>query len=722
MLLGATAVALVVALIAGAVAVGQRDRANRAAGASRAAAVRAEVGRLVAESETLQTENRYLGALLALQANRFDDGAQTRGAILASLLQDPRHVVTIPVDGSTAALLVDGGRNALVLTRGRLEKWEVRRGTRVSALSFTGVSSVAARTGGQVIAVATSKQIRIVDAAGHDVAPAIVTHKSTPAQSLAFSPDGSELAAAFGYFGDPHTFDGSEWAQVYRVATGRPAGPVLSGHAGSISTLAFSPDGQELATGGNDERVIVHSLSTGAVVGAPMTMGAPVWSVRFDPSGQRVFVGDLGPELGVFDSRSGRLIRRMASVVQSTPTFSADGRVLAVGGNGPVQLYAADTLAPTGSSVDAQTGTAIPVFAPDGRMVIAGSTGPVTVWDLAGRSVLDRPVPGAVTYVFPLPGGRLVAAPDFRDTVDLYDDASLHEVGALTPGRGADIVSTLFPTAFAASYYDGSRLAVLNRSGTLQLFDTESRRRIGAPFELHFAASYAVFSRTLDTIAVGGHNGQIALVDLRTRKVTRLASPTKSYVIGLEFSPDGDLFASDTGHAVRFTGLTSASPRVQLLKAVSNPSLAGGMDLSPDGRVLAVGQGGRVGLYDATNMHRLGPLIDVSTSRITWLAYRRDGRMLVSEDAADSARLIDTTERRVVGPSMPTAKGSGAVFSRDGKTLGTSTPSGGVLMSIDPEVWRREACELAGRNLTETEWRTYLPAEGPRQRTCPEFP
>ena len=43
-------------------------------------------------------------------------------------------------------------------------------------------------------------------------------------------------------------------------------------------------------------------------------------------------------------------------------------------------------------------------------------------------------------------------------------------------------------------------------------------------------------------------------------------------------------------------------------------------------------------------------------------------------------------------------------------------------MVIDPPIWRDEACTLAGRNLTEEEWERYLPNEGPRQATCPQFP
>ena len=43
-------------------------------------------------------------------------------------------------------------------------------------------------------------------------------------------------------------------------------------------------------------------------------------------------------------------------------------------------------------------------------------------------------------------------------------------------------------------------------------------------------------------------------------------------------------------------------------------------------------------------------------------------------------------------------------------------------MSVDPAVWRRDACELAGRNLTETEWNVYLPARDRGGAPVPSSP
>ena len=50
--------------------------------------------------------------------------------------------------------------------------------------------------------------------------------------------------------------------------------------------------------------------------------------------------------------------------------------------------------------------------------------------------------------------------------------------------------------------------------------------------------------------------------------------------------------------------------------------------------------------------------------------------------------------------------------------MALSTPEGVVVWDIDPEHQFEFACRIAGRDLTENEWRTYLSALGEPQSTC----
>ena len=62
-------------------------------------------------------------------------------------------------------------------------------------------------------------------------------------------------------------------------------------------------------------------------------------------------------------------------------------------------------------------------------------------------------------------------------------------------------------------------------------------------------------------------------------------------------------------------------------------------------------------------------------------------------------------------------------FSPDGKLLAVAgVETLAMLWDVDPAVWRRQACAVAGRNLSREEWRLYLPPGTPYRATCSEWP
>ena len=69
---------------------------------------------------------------------------------------------------------------------------------------------------------------------------------------------------------------------------------------------------------------------------------------------------------------------------------------------------------------------------------------------------------------------------------------------------------------------------------------------------------------------------------------------------------------------------------------------------------------------------------------------------------------------RISGLGLMTGGGRGLVSADE--ALGEM-----MFWNLDPAVWKDRACEVAGRNLTRTEWQRYLPDEDYRV-TCLQFP
>jgi serine/threonine protein kinase len=100
--------------------------------------------------------------------------------------------------------------------------------------------------------------------------------------SLAFSPDGSLLAASTG--------DGQVW--IEDVTTGQSTS-TLGGEGGefSLNSVAFSPDGSMLVTGGQDNKVKVWDATTGELLHTLVGHIDDVNSVAFSPSGSYIVSG-----------------------------------------------------------------------------------------------------------------------------------------------------------------------------------------------------------------------------------------------------------------------------------------------------------------------------------------------------------------------------------------------------------------------------------------------
>jgi hypothetical protein len=100
-----------------------------------------------------------------------------------------------------------------------------------------------------------------------------------------------------------------------------------------------------------------------------------------------------------------------------------------------------------------------------------------------------------------------------------------------------------------------------------------------------------------------------------------------------------------------------------------------------------------------------------------------DGHTAVISDPGGSMRLIDLRAGRAIGPPIPIAANSFAVFGRDATTIYAPTPDGkATVWDLAADHVRDKACALAGRNLTQAEWHSYLSWAGPRRKTCPQFP
>jgi WD40 repeat protein len=141
--------------------------------------------------------------------------------------------------------------------------------------------------------------------------------------------------------------------------------------------------------------------------------------------------------------------------------------------------------------------------------------------------------------------------------------------------------------------------------------------------------------------------------------------------------------------------------------------------LSPDGHFLAVGGFGRVVHVWDVRTRKLAHELDQGGNGAFTLEFSPDGRTLAISGFEPVASLWDVGTGTQIGPQLTAGDRRTMIdLSSDGRLLLEIHGNGkGAVWDVDPESWKRRACDLANRTLTREEWEEFLPGR-PYEPTC----
>ena len=572
------------------------------------------------------------------------------------------------------------------------------------------ITEIAYSPDGTRIAAATRKDIWLYDARS-GVTLKLLTGHTDSVLTVAFSPGGHTLASG----GSDGTVRG------WNVRSGTLFETIV-GHGGSVRSVRFSPDGSTLASAGEDKLIRLWDVWNADLKRTLVGHSEPVHTVAFSPDGLTIASGSRDGAIMLWDVRSGNKLHTLEGHEEpvSSVAFSPDGRTLASTGSphsvnprlsrfGELKLW--DTH--TGEQVRTLEGHLHTVgsvaFSPDGDVLASGGgwyDDTVRFWDTrTGEEVrILEGHTGVDSIAFSPYGVKLATASS--GSVRLWDTRTWEQLRTL--------VHTVGNFAFSP---DGKTLAV-DGAEAIEIWDAHSGEKLRTLFGL--SGRVLAFSPNGTTLAIQrGH--PILLCDVRSGEVLQAFEAHTDYVVPAAFSPDGKVFASgwrqhEGNCLLRLWDVSTGD----LLRVISiDDDYLEGVAFSPDGRsVFTGGWHSGIHVWDVHTGELLHTLVGGAgePSPVTAIAFSPDGTRFASGSSDLTVRVWDAKTREVLH-TLTGGKHSYTVraisFSSDGKVLATGgddtirlwdVHTGALLWKFEGHISSVEFVEFAADGDTLASW------------------
>jgi WD40 repeat protein len=415
---------------------------------------------------------------------------------------------------------------------------------------------------------------------------------------------------------------------------------VLLGHEAVVSDASWSPDGQYLASTGDDKTVRFWEAATGRLL-RTLPLESPGVALRWSPDGKRLAVaGDRRACL--IDVQTKRTdcfgpSRRWHSV-----GWSADGQRVAIGSNEGFQVWAAQTLALAFERKSPEGKLTHIAWSPDGRWIAgAHAEKTITLWetDREAQRTLSLPEHRPYRLAWSAKSDRLVST-GIDSWVMVWDVAS-----------GKPALQSCDRTRNDAAWSPDGQTFAIAPGGLLQVLDAGSGNVLNRQ-----PAAGQIATRASGVLAPDGRTVQVrrgdalVLFDLEAGKV---CDTWPNIPVGPRFaSPSGDRIAILAGSGADSLQILDATQLQLKAWSAGHAKPARVAAWSPDGKRLATGSDDQIAVvWDAATGQPEKKL--EHPCAVAAVAWSRDGQWLATGGADRQIRLWSTgdfTLGRTCGP------------------------------------------------------------------------
>jgi WD40 repeat protein/class 3 adenylate cyclase len=471
----------------------------------------------------------------------------------------------------------------------------------------------------------------------------------------------------------------------------------------SVQTYGvLSPDGRTAAFSPFDtsdpDTFSRLTLATARVTPAHGGSDQPIDTLGYTPDGRQIVTTSAGGDTAIWDSRT---------------------------------LTPQQTLAGDSGNVVAQT------MSRNGRTLITASLdGAVFEWDLGAARRFGRPfllgraplTDGGVQMTPTLavsPDGRSFVAADGTGSARVLSTATLAREATMPGGRVS-----------AADWSHTGQIATAGVDGVVRLSQGPDAQRPtaglkvsgGVPVAVAISPDGRLVAAVTDTQSQFGfaprEDGWLDVWDAGTgqRVIDRHLHVGGTAV---KFSPDGRTLAVglDTDRVLLIDPESGRQPRSITSGPASDAVSALGFMTGTE--LLVGGFDGAVRRWDPSTGREIGQPVLVEPAPVASITVDPGGRRFATTGGSNGAvTLWDDRTLTQIGSAFPGGAGTwgAAQFTPDHDQLVALYSDGtGTVWPTSPGAWTAHACSVAGRNFTAEEWRRFVTGE-PYERTCPQYP
>ncbi len=735
------AVLLVLSIVAGILAVGQRNEAREQARISQAR-------QLAATARSFASTDIGKARLLAVQAYRLAPELQTEGALLATLTASPQLVREFDAGSTVRATAgtADGRTVVAANNKGVIATWDVPSGRRTAVGNLDGQpGDLAASADCSVIVGRTGNRIKVwIDGvesrlpAGLPAGPSavavspsgntiVVAYGADQTDAYALDRDGSDLrrssttlAFGSGAFQFAMSDDETVAAQLF---------PASEGHVEhrSLRTGRLVAEG----SGGAGSDKLHGSLSgDGDYVAVPEfsnTGSMPIYRTDRRAGGQGATPDLIGYAAGINDPQT-------ALSPNASVSAYAENDVIYVA---PTQKPGPEPFAVTPLRGIARTGVNSLRFLSN-RFLLSGSDNRLMVWDVEQNTPLTSMVATKVPFV-----------PTYAISRELVPNRPGSYAVVVVPASGftiIDAVSGAVLTSAATSDFlawrnDTQLYYAESADRTVRLYDVSTRRAVSS-----WRMDWPLLptSKTLDLWSARYVPDHDQLLVSGSRKIATLNATTGA-VINQRSDLSYPTFSAD-GRWV--FGIPDVLTHYGAVDRVSGGDLrqvaTGPLELDPgavqqnrsqlsgyDQNVLITQEQRAIerAFWTTDGSARIGSAPAGSEFTNFRVSISGDGSRSAQHQSDSTIKISDLRSGTALG-QIPIARDDPKIsfaYAGDGQHLLITIPADvdrrypdGMIMSVDqrPGSWVTAACRTAGRQLTGAEWRDLTGTAPPADLSC----